>query len=86
MSAGRPVVSTRTGAEGLTVVAGQHLLLADDASDFANVVVRLLKNPSKQAELAAAGRQLVTDHYGWTQVIDRAMDKLQTGALFKETL
>lgn len=77
MSAGRPVVSTRIGAEGMDVVAGQHLLLADAACGFADAVVRLLGNPVQQAELIAAGRQLVIENYDWTHLIARAMHQLR---------
>jgi glycosyltransferase involved in cell wall biosynthesis len=37
---GRPVVSTRLGAEGLPLAAGEHYLQADDAADFANAVLQ----------------------------------------------
>ena len=38
---GRPVVSTRLGAEGLPLRAGEHFLQADDADGFAAAVVQL---------------------------------------------
>jgi glycosyltransferase involved in cell wall biosynthesis len=48
MAYGRPVVSTRLGAEGLPVVAGQNYLAADDADAFANALLSL-------ADMAAGG-------------------------------
>ena len=38
---GRPVVSTRLGAEGLPLTAGAHFRQADDAQDFASAVLAL---------------------------------------------
>jgi glycosyltransferase involved in cell wall biosynthesis len=37
---GRPVVSTRLGAEGLPLVASEHYFEADDAADFADAVLQ----------------------------------------------
>jgi glycosyltransferase involved in cell wall biosynthesis len=60
---GRPVVSTRIGAEGLAVADGRHLLLADTAEAFAAAVRRLLSDPDLAARLAAEARQLVDERY-----------------------
>ena len=46
MSMAKPVVSTSIGAEGLPVVGGKHLLLADDPATFAETTVRLLGDGS----------------------------------------
>ena len=56
MAAGRAVVSTTVGAEGLDVKHGEDLLLADDAGSFANSVSRLLTDQSlrHQYEQSAA--------------------------------
>src|SRR5579862_255953 len=43
-AAGRAVVSTTLGAEGLGAREGEHLLIADDAESFANAVVKLLQD------------------------------------------
>jgi len=77
-AAGRPVVSTRIGAEGLTVVHGQHLLLADDAGEFAAAVLRLLSDTWLQRQLALRARELVESDYTW----DRSGEKLR--ALYRE--
>ena len=44
MAAGRAVVSTSIGAEGLPTENGRHLLLADDPTAFARSVVTLLRD------------------------------------------
>lgn len=60
---GRPVVSTRVGAEGIEVNDGIHLLLADDPLSFSNACLRVLNNPTLAAALISAGRNLVESNY-----------------------
>jgi glycosyltransferase involved in cell wall biosynthesis len=56
LALGTPVVSTSKGAEGLGLVAGAELEVADDAAGFADAVVTVVTDPARRAELAAAGR------------------------------
>ena len=56
------------GAEGLDVVDGEHLLLADDAEDFARCTVELLGNADLRSLLAANARQLVEERYDWSTI------------------
>ena len=41
MSFGLPVVTTSIGAEGMSIVDGKHVLIADYPAEFASAVVRL---------------------------------------------
>lgn len=66
----RAVVSTSVGAEGLDVTNGKNLLLADEPIEFAAAIIKLLEDQSLCKELAAQGRRLVEDHYGWDAVAD----------------
>jgi glycosyltransferase involved in cell wall biosynthesis len=61
----RPVVSTALGAEGLDCVPGRHLLIADEPSEFADSVLRVLREPGLGDALGRAGRALVSDRYSW---------------------
>lgn len=71
LAMGRAVVSTSVGAEGLEVVDGQHLLLADKPEEFADRTVALLRDPAERRRLGAAGRALVEARYGWDAIADR---------------
>jgi sugar transferase (PEP-CTERM/EpsH1 system associated) len=66
MAAGRAVVSTSIGAEGLPVEHGRHLLIADDPGAFARSVIALLRNADSRASLAREARALVTERYDWS--------------------
>ncbi len=64
-AAGVPVVSTTLGAEGLEIVDGEHLLLADDPLSFADAVKALLKHESTANRIGHFGRQLYEARYTW---------------------
>jgi sugar transferase (PEP-CTERM/EpsH1 system associated) len=65
MAVGTPVVATSQAAAGLEVVAGQHLLIADDAEGLARATVELLGDPARARALAHAARALVERRYRW---------------------
>jgi glycosyltransferase involved in cell wall biosynthesis len=64
-AAGTPVVSTTMGAEGLPVVPGGNILLADTAPAFANAVSTLLGQPRLAGRLGMAGRELLEREFTW---------------------
>ncbi len=70
LAAGTPVVSTPAGAEGLDVIDGEHLLLAEDPAAFAAAVVRLSHDHGRRQRLATAGRRLVEARYGWGPAVE----------------
>jgi len=66
-----PIVSTSIGVEGIDCIYGKHVLVADDAKDFASKLLELLDNPALGAQLATTGRSLVEQHYGWDAIGER---------------
>jgi len=68
LAAGKAVVSTTVGAEGLPLVPGRHFLRADEPEDFAVAVATLLRDPARRRAIGAAGRRLVEERFGWPQV------------------
>jgi len=71
LALGRPVVTTAIGAEGLDVVDGEHVLIADEPSAFAAAVVRVLGDEGLAASLGQRGRALVEQSYDWSTVGSR---------------
>jgi len=70
-AAGLPVITTSLGAEGLAVEHGRELLLADGAEEFAQQLLRLLKDPGLQSRLSAAGRELVARDHDNERLVER---------------
>jgi glycosyltransferase involved in cell wall biosynthesis len=68
LAAGRAVVSTPAGAQGLPFQSGRELMIAPLADDFAAAVVRLLQDEAERAALIAAGRAAV-ERFDWDNVL-----------------
>ena len=68
----KAVVSTHLGAEGIGVLGGEHLLLADEEGEFATKVVRLLSSASERARLGSTAHQWVGSHLDWSDIVARA--------------
>jgi len=64
-AAGRAVVSTALGAEGLGARDGEHLLRADHPDAFAQAVLRLWNDPALRARLGDAGRARYDQQFTW---------------------
>ena len=73
MASGKAIVSTSIGCEGLDVVAGLHLLVADTPADFARTTIELLADPARRAELGEAARARVSERYAWPVVGEQLM-------------
>ncbi len=60
---GTPVVATRKAVEGLDVVEGAHLVVAESADEFVAALVALWTDQGRAAEIAARARRLVRERY-----------------------
>ena len=69
---GRPMVTTPSGARGLEEGAGPAFLQAGTASEFAHLVIDLLRNPDRAAALATGARDFAHRYY------QRNLDSLAT--------
>jgi glycosyltransferase involved in cell wall biosynthesis len=64
-AAGRAVISTSLGAEGLGAASGEHLILADDPQAFAAAVDRVYDDAALRLKLGRAGRALYLEKFTW---------------------
>lgn len=78
ITAGTPVVSTGMGVEGLSLKPGRHLLIADEAAQFAQHIERLLRDSSTWDRLARQGRDQVLKLHGQETVRSRFFHALET--------
>jgi glycosyltransferase involved in cell wall biosynthesis len=65
MAAGKAIVSTTIGAEGLGLTPERDVLLADTAPAFAAAVRTLLVDRARAARLGRAARELVESRFRW---------------------
>ena len=77
---GLPVVSTSIGAEGLDVVRGESILIADDPEEFAHHVVRLFQDPDYATRIASAGHALFLAKYS-PEVFTKTVLDISRGVL-----
>lgn len=76
MALNTPVVATPKGAEGLEVIDGEHLLIADEPEEFADMVVRLLLDSGLRHRLGANAYRLIEEKYNWAVVMPKFLDLL----------
>jgi polysaccharide biosynthesis protein PslH len=79
LEAGRPVVATAVGAEGLEHLAGRGLVVADGARPFAEALTGLLADPARAERLGAVGREAVHREHAWERTLQPLLDAI-TGA------
>jgi glycosyltransferase involved in cell wall biosynthesis len=76
MAMGKALVSTTIGAEGLEVDSGRDLLLADNASSFADAVLLLLRDAAVRRRIELAAVQLAAQ-YDWSRVVKQFAEVLR---------
>ena len=81
-AAGKAVVSTTVGCEGLDTEEGTNILIRDEPHAFAEAIVRVLGDRGLRRGLGAAARRTVETTYGWTAIgekLNREYRKLLGG-------
>jgi glycosyltransferase involved in cell wall biosynthesis len=74
MAMRKPVLSNSRGCEGIEVVHGQEVFLADGPEKFAEAAAHLLENPVVRCALADGGHRKVLESYSWTVIADRLQE------------
>lgn len=63
MMRGKALVTTATGAEGIPGENGDHFLVAEEWTNFANVLIELLADVSRARAIGIQGRRFVLEQY-----------------------
>ncbi len=71
MSLGKPVISTRTGAEGIDYTAGENIIIADTADEFAAAIGSLYKNKDEAIRIGKNARRLIEEKHKNQKIIQR---------------
>jgi sugar transferase (PEP-CTERM/EpsH1 system associated) len=75
LAMGLPTVGTTSATQGVEGTPGEHFVVADEASAFADATVELLEDPDRAARLSAAARAFVEEHYDWETLLE-TLDEL----------
>jgi polysaccharide biosynthesis protein PslH len=67
-SMAKAVVSTSVGAEGLPVVDGENIAIADRPDEMAERILELLRDPPAAERLGREGRRAVLERFSWPKV------------------
>jgi polysaccharide biosynthesis protein PslH len=71
LASGLPVVSTRVGAEGLTLTPDRDLIVVEHAEEMTAALCRALDNPELLRQTAEHGGEVVRQLYDWTVLGDK---------------
>ncbi len=77
VSHGIAVLSTPIGLRGFDFVDGKHCLVAD-INDFANALIKNIKDNKKLNKINAAASLFAHENYSWASVVKRFADKVNT--------
>jgi glycosyltransferase involved in cell wall biosynthesis len=76
MAMGKAVVSTSIGSEGLDVKSGHNVILADDATSFADAIILLLRDSALRRRYEEAAAKLAAQ-YDWSNIGQRFAEILR---------
>ncbi len=77
LAAGKVIVSTTTGAEGINYTDKKNILIADTPEDFAKVILSLLDNPVLLNTIAIEAQTLARTQYDNNQIGKNLIDFLK---------
>lgn len=84
MAAGVPVVSTPLGIQGIDLIPGREVLVAQDARSFATRVSEVVTNHALARELAQSARQRAENEYDWRAIVP-GLESIYARVTRKET-
>jgi len=74
-----PVVCTSEALSGIDAKPGVDLILADEAREFAEAVIYLLKNQTLAEKIAISANRKIKEHYSWNACLSRLQICLSNG-------
>ncbi|MES2767489.1 MAG: glycosyltransferase family 4 protein [Bacteroidota bacterium] len=73
MSAGKAIISTSIGAEGIKYENGKNILIADTAEEFITQIDKCFKNGERVKTISRNARETALQHYSWEQQTEIAL-------------
>ncbi|HRN70843.1 MAG TPA: glycosyltransferase family 4 protein, partial [Candidatus Woesebacteria bacterium] len=80
MASGLPVVSTKTGVQGLDVQNKKHVLIAQNPDEFVACIIDVLHNENLYRIIQQNAFQLAEEKYSWKAIADK-LEKVYKGIM-----
>ncbi len=80
MAAGKAIVATPEAAAGLHLTDGEELLTAATPREFADTVLRIIRDQSLRESLGRRARRFVETNHKWTPLLESLVRLLETVA------
>lgn len=68
MAAGVPVISSRTGVEGLEITDKENIIIANNDEEFVKNAIQILKDRNLYKKIRINARRLVDEKYNWFKI------------------
>jgi polysaccharide biosynthesis protein PslH len=73
MAAGKAIISTTIGAEGINCINGQNIFLADQPSEFSDIISNVVENKNLCRQVGENARKLVEKEYQQKDLIRKML-------------
>jgi glycosyltransferase involved in cell wall biosynthesis len=70
LAAGKAIVTTPLAAQGLNLVDGEQISIAESDPEFSECIIHLLKHPEERTSLATGARAWACANLGWDRTIE----------------
>lgn len=77
MACGVPVITTTQTNNAIKAKPGEELVLADNAEEFTDAIVKLLEDESYFMELRTKARKFVEQNYSWDVFVSALLDEIK---------
>lgn len=74
LAAGKAIVTTPVGCEGIDITSGREALIAAAPADFCRATIGLLRDSAARKSLGQQGRAFVEERYNWPKIGDRVAE------------
>jgi glycosyltransferase involved in cell wall biosynthesis len=71
-----PVVSTSVGIDGLDLVSGEHVFVANDASTMADLIVKILSGALNVGDVVESAIDLIRRKYLWSMLYGEVSERI----------
>ncbi len=75
MAIGLPVVATPVSAEGINATPESGLFISDDAREYADIIIKLLKNSNKAISTGKNAREYIINNFSWKHNVGKMLEE-----------